>query len=248
MADEWNSYICNVNSKLASIYLNLGLRPNVPIPNKSWLLWVWVYFESPRTDGLSDSNEAPILYKIEDELDAQMQPRCGAILSGRITTQGRREFYYYGEHCEAFEDCIADVRDKFRDYRISFGLQEDRNWNQYLTVLYPPDEELQKMRNRNVLDVLEREGDNHAIVREVTHWVYFEAETDREQFHTAITHLGYMTRESVGGKAPRPFGLTFFRKQAVTAEEIDKSVIELFRIAQQHRAEYDGWETSVEKG
>jgi Family of unknown function (DUF695). len=45
MSEEWDSYLCNVNDKLASIRVDLGIRSTVPDPNRPWLLWVWVYFE-----------------------------------------------------------------------------------------------------------------------------------------------------------------------------------------------------------
>jgi hypothetical protein len=40
MADNWTSYLWNVNGKLASIFINLGLAGNAQIASKSWLLWV----------------------------------------------------------------------------------------------------------------------------------------------------------------------------------------------------------------
>ena len=75
MTDNWTPDLCKVNDKLASILVNLGLRDSVPITSKPWLLWVWVYFQSPRPDGLSDSEEAPILYEIEDALTLWCWPR-----------------------------------------------------------------------------------------------------------------------------------------------------------------------------
>ena len=69
MTDNWKPYLCNVNEKLASIFVDLGLRGEVPILSKPWLLWTWVPFQTPRADGLSDSKEAPTLYKIEDALE-----------------------------------------------------------------------------------------------------------------------------------------------------------------------------------
>jgi hypothetical protein len=64
MKENWKSYLCNVNDSLSSIFVDLGLRSEVPILSKHWLLWVWVYFQSPRPDGLSDGGEAPTLFKI----------------------------------------------------------------------------------------------------------------------------------------------------------------------------------------
>jgi len=44
------------------IFVNLGLRDAVVIVSKPWLLWTWVCFQTPRVDGVSDSNEAPTLF------------------------------------------------------------------------------------------------------------------------------------------------------------------------------------------
>jgi hypothetical protein len=109
MNDNWKPYLCRVNDKPASILVNLGLRDSVPIPTKPWLLWAWVYFRTPRPDGLSDRKEAPTLYKIEDALSLCVSRACGAILSGRITTEGRREFYFYGETKNGFRKAVEDA-------------------------------------------------------------------------------------------------------------------------------------------
>jgi hypothetical protein len=44
--------------------VNLGLRESVSISSERCLFWVWVHFQFPRPDGLSDSKEAPTLYKM----------------------------------------------------------------------------------------------------------------------------------------------------------------------------------------
>jgi len=62
MTENWKPYLCTVNGKLVSIFVNLGLREEVPIASKPWLLWTWVYLQTPRDDGLSDSKEAPTLF------------------------------------------------------------------------------------------------------------------------------------------------------------------------------------------
>src|SRR5438309_5000971 len=96
MSENWKSYICNVNGKLASIALDLGAGKKASSGNKPWLLWVWVYLQSPRADGLSDGKEFKTLGAIEDELTTQSSAACEGINVGRITTDGRREFYFYG--------------------------------------------------------------------------------------------------------------------------------------------------------
>ena len=133
-SNNWKPYFCNVNSKLASILVNLGLRDSVPIRTKPWLLWTWVYFQSPRPDGLSDNKEAPTLFEIEDALTACVSKACQAMLCGRITTEGRREFYFYGETKDGFRRAVETGLSRFEGYKFDLGEQKDPLWEQYLKV------------------------------------------------------------------------------------------------------------------
>src|SRR5580698_8718404 len=159
MPEGWNFYLCTVNDVLASIALDLGLRGQIPNLSKPELLWVWVYFKSPRPDGLSSDVEFDTLIAIEKQITKGLEQEFRAILSGRITTAGRREFYYYGAHSVGFKSAVADALGRFPDYEFDCGVQMDPGWNQYLNVLYPSDEQRQRIENRSVLEVLEREGD-----------------------------------------------------------------------------------------
>lgn len=84
MAEDWDSYFCNVNDVLASIFLNLDLRKVVPDRNKPNLLWVWVYMKSPREDGLSSRSEFDMLCAIEDQLTKMMTRRFDAFRCSRF--------------------------------------------------------------------------------------------------------------------------------------------------------------------
>jgi hypothetical protein len=74
---------------------------------------------------LSDGKEAPTLYKIEDALAPSLALECRAILSGRITTEGRREFYFYGETKDGFGNAVRDAMKDFEGYKLDVGEQED---------------------------------------------------------------------------------------------------------------------------
>ncbi len=191
MTENWKPYLCNVSSKLASIFVNLGLREAVPIASKPWLLWTWVYFQSPRADGLSDSKKAPTLYKIEDALNLCVSRACEAIPCGRITTEGRREFYFYGETKNGFRHAVEAALTGFEGYRFDVGQQEDSLWEQYLNVLYPSPENFQRIANMDLLDVLVEKGDVLAVAREVQHWMHFRAESSRSSFRDAAVGAGF---------------------------------------------------------
>ena len=88
MTENWKNYFCNVNDKLASIALNLGLNEGAPIETKPWLLWVWVYLQHPTSDGLSQQSEFATVSSIEDALSkaAWISMQCSR---GRSHHHGR---------------------------------------------------------------------------------------------------------------------------------------------------------------
>lgn len=245
MTDNWKPYLCNVNSKLASILVNLGLRESAPISSKPWLLWAWIYFQSPRADGLSDSKEAPTLYKIEDALTPSVAHHCQAILSGRITTEGRREFYFYAETKDGFRKAVKDALKDFQGYKYDVGEQEDPAWNQYLNVLYPSMEDLERIANMDLLDELEKRGDVLTVPREVQHWMSFRSEQSRAAFRETASHAGYSIVGDISSEGEFPFGVSVTRKQAIEKRLIDETVIELLRLCRTFDGDYEGWETPV---
>jgi regulator of RNase E activity RraB len=245
MNDKWRPYLCNVNGNLASIFVDLGLRDEVPIRSKPWLLWIWVYFQQPRPDGLSSSEEAPTLFKIEDALNAEISQRCRGIPCGRITTDGRREFYFYAETNIGLGEAVAAALANFEGYRFDKGEQEDPRWNQYLNVLYPSEEDLQRIGNRDVLEKLEEQGDVLTVPREVVHWLYFRSETSRSLFRQAATKGGFRVVSESRADGDLLFGISIARTQTVDQDQIDKTVVDLLHLAQRFEGDYDGWESPV---
>jgi len=246
MSDNWNTYICNVNHKLASIFVDIGIRSNVPDQGRPWLLWVWVYFKKPRPDGLSSRKEFEVLISLEDKLVASMEQTCKAVLSGRITTDGRREFYFYGPQPEGFDPAVRASLGLFHGYNFDSGIRQDEGWTQYLNVLYPSEEQFQLIGNRDLLDSLRRRGDNLEKARNVCHWAYFNDRADREVFREAGLALGYrIVSENENPVRDRHYGICLERMQDMAPEKIDEAVMELFRASQSAHGEYDGWECQV---
>jgi len=245
MTDQWDFYFCTVNDSLASIFLNMGLREQAPLPAKPWLLWVWIYFRSPREDGLSNSDEAPTLHQIENALASALSETCGAILGGRITTEGRREFYFYGETCDGFEITAKNCLAAFPEYRFDLQSEQDPEWKQYFDALYPSPRDMQRMANRDVLDALERNGDVHTIVREVDHTLDFPSETARKRFCNQVLEQGYRLTQESEFEGERGFRMTVSRDHSVDQDTIDEIVLNLMELAEQFGGEYDGWGTTA---
>lgn len=252
MSDNWDFYFCNVNGKPASIFLDLGIRKSAPIAAKPTLLWVWVHLNQPRPDGFSDSAESDALSQIEDALSEGLASSLEATSVGRITGDGRREFYFYGPDGDSLQDVVKRALDGFPEYRWEAGAQNDPQWEHYLTVLYPADEERQMIENRRVLDALTNQGDTLDVPRQVDHWIHFPSQRRRKQFVKAVKALGYRVESESGpedaGDKGHPFGIHIARTDHVDYQSINSVTLELFRLAREHEGDYDGWETAVMTG
>lgn len=249
LSDNWDFYFANVNDKLASLFVDLGIRESVPDAKRPWLNWVWVYFNQPRKDGLSTSEESPVLSDIEDALNAGVDGDDG-ILSGRITTDGRREFYYYGPSDGGFTDTVARVMSSFPDYSWDADTKYDPDWGHYLDVLYPQAHDWQRIKNRRVIEQLEQHGDPLTKKRAVFHWAYFSNEAGRASFVSAIQEHGFIvTNESDSSEfdSDYPCGVSFERDDHVDWDSINEVTIQLSDLATENDGDYDGWETSIEK-
>jgi uncharacterized protein (TIGR01619 family) len=266
MVENWKSYFSNVNYKFASLALNLGLRPETPMPDKPWLLWIWIYLLVPDDRGLTIASEAKVIWEIEKKLETALIAACGGIYCGRITTDGKRELYFYGKSEVEFEAAVKTTMSSFGEYRFDLGAQYEPDWNQYLNVLHPSDEDMQRIGNRDLIEVFEKKGDTLETEREVDHWIYFSREVDRELFAQMVLQRGYQIGtvpdqpedDQPEDKQPedkqpedkqpedkQPFGLIAIRRQNITLADINNTVIELFRLAKAANGLYDGWEAEV---
>lgn len=250
MSDAWDFYFANVNGVIASLFVDLGVRDSVPDPERLWVLWTWVYFRQPRADGLSSSKESAVLYEIEDALTCAVKQTTQAELVGRITTAGHREFYFYGAQPDGFKEAVSSALKRFPEYEFDSGAKQDHEWSQYLNVLYPSPEDHQRIKNRHVVEALEKHGDTLERPRPVWHWAYFKSPGDRSRFIAKAASASFkITDESSrdDSDAEYPFGVTLERIDRVDWDSINQATLELFWLAQETSGNYDGWETSVEK-
>jgi uncharacterized protein (TIGR01619 family) len=247
MPDQWRPYLTNVNYELASIRVNLALGSEAPIRDKPWLLWAWLYFQSPRADGLSSSDEAPTLWAIEDALTTALSASLESVFCGCITTLGRREFYFYAGNDADTSPIVEVVLKNFPQYKIDTGSQRDEQWDQYLNVLYPSEDQLDSIANSDTLEVMSKEGDIHELPREVAHWLYFADERQRETFLHSARATGFLQLDLLppSGDDRLTYGVVLTETHAITSPEIDRKTRELRALAAAAGGEYDGWEAQV---
>jgi hypothetical protein len=244
LSDEWDFYFARVNDAVSSIFVDLGIRPDVPVEKRPWLLWVQVEMQSARPDGLSSGDEAPVLQAIGESLDAMLSASCGAQLVGRITGAGRREFYFYAAEPGDLDGATANAMKAFETYKYDTGSSYQPDWDQYLNLLYPSESNLERMQNRRLLEALAEQGDVHEAPRKVDHWMYFADEAARTRCRDTLLAIEFAVEDetkSDDAEDPLPYVLVMSRVDPVDSHTINGITLELARLAAENGGSYDGW-------
>jgi hypothetical protein len=247
LSNEWDFYFARVNDAVSSIFVDLGIRTDVPVETRPWLLWVWVQLKDAKPDGLATNQEARKLNEIGEVLDSMVSATCGAQLVGRITGNGRREFYFYAAEPGELTTSVANAMKGFAEYKYETGSTFQPEWDQYL-MLYPSDTNLERMRNRRMLEALAEQGDSHAVPRKVEHWLYFGDEASRAACRDTLVAIDFAVEdEGVSEEAgvEMPYALVVSRVDSVDKHSINGVTLELQRLAGEYCALYDGWESPV---
>jgi uncharacterized protein (TIGR01619 family) len=247
--EEWEFYFSNVDEKLGSIFVDLGLRKIAPMIDKPNVVWVSIKMNNPREDGLSSQEESGLLGTIEDALVDKITFKHNSIYVGRLTSAGDRDLYFYFGDTTLYDKTISEVMVAFPKYQFDFGAKEDKEWGGYFNFLYPTPKQFQSIQNRRVIDQLEKGGDKLTKSREVFHWIYFKSESDREKFLEKIKNDNFtiVDKGSDNSWGEFAFRLEIKRVDNVDVKSVDEYVIYLWNLANELNAEYDGWETSIEK-
>ncbi|MFN5299918.1 MAG: DUF695 domain-containing protein [Planctomycetaceae bacterium] len=245
--EDWDFYVAPVDDQNASIFVDLGLFESAPEADRPCLLRVATPLLAPREDGLSDDAETEALYGLEDLLFAQVARGLQARYVGRMTTQGRREFFYYGASGAGLERAIATVQQAFPQYPLQHSSRDDRDWQLFFDVLYPSELDLQSIQTRRVVQELLDQGDDLSVPREVTHTAYFPSPHARDQFVQQLAPEGFrITLDDLAEPdAEYRFGARLSRVDRVDLEAIDALVIDLYLRIGTLGGEYDGWETEL---
>ena len=248
MPRGWDSYFVESDGRTASIFCDLDPPSTDVTESLPYVLCIRIALHSPGEHGLTTDEEFNTLSALEDHLEAIVTERLRGRYVGRYTHDGRRTFFVYVPDANPDQSLVTRSLTDLR-YRPDLWVEPDSSWQKYRNWLYPSPEELQTIEDRRTLEALAKEGDDHSIPRDVDHWIYFESAADRSSFSNDVVGEGFEIRSQWDdAEVPgRPYGLQVFRRHSVDFDALAPVVRDLFRRAERHSGDYDGWETSVEK-
>lgn len=243
MSDNWNTYFTIIDDKPASILLDLEPWENGANEALVRLYRLSVTLNEPNEDGLTSDKETTVLYAIEDSIHDSLDNNY--MFVGRITTDGKRDFFYYTDSVNGSElECVTD--EILGNYKYNINLMDEQKPRAfYHECLYPNLSDWHRMGNRQLVDKLIEIGDHLDESRTVNHWIYFNSTESRNLFKEKVQMDGFHIEDQ--GTQDHKYSLRISRNDFVQLQSIGDVTDYLISSAQQFDGDYDGWETKVIK-
>jgi len=245
---SWDTYIASYeDGKPGITTLRMDLIEYAPVEEFPHLLVIGFAFEGQPDSGFPKENERDKIYEIDDTILEFISANTDSIHVGSFTYDSKRLSYFYLNEVNDIESQLDSFSDKqLPEVELFVDQEEDKAWDSYLKFLYPSDDILHYMYDRDVVMQLEKHGDTLVTPRRVDHWVYFDNMDDLGRFSAEVAKLGFKT-EGINetNQEEQPYQLTIWREDAVELDAIYGVTSELRKISQQLNGAYDGWETSV---
>ena len=96
-------------------------------------------------------------------------------------------------------------------------------------------------------NLLEEEGDDLSVARDVEHYVSFKTPTQKNKFLTILDFDGFSLKDEISSDEFEN-GVALVKNHKVTKEEVDSIVDALYAKVKEHQGYYEGWSTTLVEG
>lgn len=234
LSTGWDVFFCSLSGRNASVLLNLDVAKEMPVKQYPYLVYVFVMLKDPDSAGMTRNDENQVLLELEKKLLNSLGSIYGACYIGRVTADGKRDFYFYcRKGGPKIEEVLQDIMSAYSDYQYTCGQVMDEDWGFYYHNLYtnllPQEENIQ--------------GNVATIPREIDHILRFPTVESRYLFIYQAKRLGFIVRSQrfFASNDEFPYELMISHIDYGYYEAVDEVARKLSGIARKLRGVYIRW-------
>ncbi len=204
-----------------------------------WLFSVFVKFDAcdEAQEGFEEFLETKESLIIALESEGQVHYIGSRILDGWS------EFYFCAKDSKELNSMSTAIL-KGSGYMYQSNVVKDKKWNFYETQLFPTELEQHNIQTAKIIFLLEEEGDDLEIARDVEHYVSFDMPTQKNRFINTLKIDGFSFKDEIGSDEFE-YGVALVKNHAVTYETTTKIIAELFELIKKEHGYYEGWSTTL---
>ncbi|MBX3252617.1 MAG: DUF695 domain-containing protein [Chitinophagaceae bacterium] len=246
---HWETYVMEMDKRPVSVMVDLAYGSSAEAKTKTNVIIVSLLLFTENNKGMPSYAEAKKLDTIENKLVLALAENLNASYAGRYTQNGKRDYFFYTGDTLKYRQYILSSIGAYALGRWNTMAKPDGKMDNYFTVLYPSQREMQRIYNRHMLDRLAEAGDHSTAPRKIDHFIFFKDEQDRKKFVRIVQDNGFLIENGGEEKGikDRPYSLQISRVDKTDGASIDKVSLYVWELSLQYGGRYDGWETFAVK-
>ena len=206
-----------------------------------WLLSVFI-----KNDALEASQESyEEFLETKEALIIALEHNQRAVFAGSRVVDGWSEFYFYSYDSKRLDASVKKILAP-SEYIFESNIVRDTKWGFYESQLEPTELELCHIQSAKIIFLLQEEGEDLTIPRDVEHYISFETPTQKNRFVNTLDIEGFSFKDEISNE-DFEHGIALVKKHDVTQKEVEKEVSVLFQKIKIDHGYYEGWSTVLVK-
>lgn len=222
-----------------TVHIEIDMDANEHKEDNPWLFSVFIKY-----DGLDETKEGyEEFLETKESLIIAIEHEGNTKYVGSMVKDGWSEFYFYSNDSKELNSMVPSIL-KSSGYAYESNIVKDKKWNFYETQLFPTELEQHNIQSAKVIFLLEEEGDDVSVKRDVEHYVSFETPTQKNRFVNTLALDGFSFKDDISTEEFE-HGVALLKVHSVNYEEVTKAVAELFEFVKTEKGFYEGWSTTL---
>lgn len=243
---NWDRYSKNAADGMSDVLVNNKLYDIGPIPETPYLVKVTHAYTGAKNSKLPTKAESARLVGIQDATKKILSNKTQCYLAGAVSHNRMCEMYYYTKDTTGIRNYLESVYRKKGYGKHKIDMTYDSKWDNFFSVLYPDEEQRQKIYYQRMIARLKKAGYNLNKPHKVTYWAYFKDEENMRTWKDALPGNSYTLVSSKKMPYAR-WRVNFSKVIPITETSVLGSVKDLKSKLTGNGGAYGGWEILVSK-
>jgi regulator of RNase E activity RraB len=204
-----------------------------------WLFSVFIKYDAVNQS--EDKYEE--FLETKESLIIALEHNQSAHYAGSRIVDGWSEFYFYASSSKELSSIVSAILAP-ANYVYESNVVKDTKWSFYELQLCPTELESHHLQSAQIIFLLEEEGDDISVAREVEHYAVFDTSTQKNRFVNSALELGFSFKDDIATDEYE-HGVALVKIHMPSEEEVKKNVETLFALIKKERGFYEGWSTTL---
>jgi hypothetical protein len=205
-----------------------------------WIFSVFVKYDAYNEveDGLDE------FFETKESLIIALEHENIANYVGNRLVGDWSEINFYAPDSKQLDAITAKIL-KPANYIYESNVARDKDWEFFNHNIFPTDLELSFMQSAKIISMMEEEGDDISIPREVEHYASFDTRTQKERFVQKAQEIGFVFKDDISSE-DFDYGVALTKEHNLIMEEVQKVITPFVELIKVEHGEYELWSTVLQ--